>query len=121
VIKWSPLPSTITTSSATPEDHSKRYLASIADDGQLIIWQIPEYPSSRPRNGSKNSSLGGTASPLKRESVEEGEGDGDDYQFESSSKYLVARFTVVEEKENTQMGAVDWSRDEIEGKVLIAA
>jgi hypothetical protein len=33
----------------------------------------------------------------------------------------VARFTVVEEKENTQMGAVDWSRDEIEGKVLIAA
>jgi hypothetical protein len=124
VIKWSPLPSSISsssTSSATPEDHSKRYLASIADDGQLIIWQIPEYPSSRPRNGSKNSSIGGTASPLKRESVEEGEGDGDDYQFESSSKYLVARFTVVEDNENTRMGAVDWSRDEIEGRVLIAA
>jgi hypothetical protein len=33
----------------------------------------------------------------------------------------VAKFTVVEEKENTQMGAVDWSRDEIEGRVLIAA
>jgi len=115
VIKWSPLPSSST--SPTTEDHSKRYLASIADDGQLIIWQIPEYPPSRPRNGSKNSSIGGTASPLKRESVDE----GDDYQFESTSRYLVARFTVVEDNENTQMGAVDWSRDEIEGRVLVAA
>ena len=53
--------------------------------------------------------------------MDEGEGEGDDYQFETSSKYLVARFTVVEDNENTRMGAVDWSADEIEGRVLIAA
>ena len=82
---------------------------------------MPEYPSPRPRNGSKNSSIGGTASPLKWDSVDEGGGEGDDYQFETSSKYLVARFTVVEDNENTRMGAVDWSADEIEGRVLIAA
>lgn len=131
VIRWSPLRSSSSSSSSTnvtnlnsntntnTNTDQERYLASIADDGHLIIWKM-EYPTSKPRTGSKNSSIG-SASPLKRESTIE-EGEGDDYQFESTaSVHIVHRFVVVGDSENTRMGAVDWGRDLIEGKVLIAA
>lgn len=86
-----------------------------------MIWQLPEYPTHRARNGSKNSSISiGSASPLKREEREDTVVLGD-YQFDQTPPYLVEKFTVVGDSDNTRMGAVDWARDEIEGKVLIAA
>jgi hypothetical protein len=88
----------------------------------LIIWKLPEYPQSAPRNASKlSSSTGGvgSASPMKRE--ERDSTVGDDYQFEASTPYLITRWQVVGDSDNTRMGAVDWGKDEIKGKVLVAA
>jgi len=49
------------------------------------------------------------------------DGDGDDYQFEKESRYLVHKFLVVGDSEHIDLRAVDWSKDQIEGKMLIAA
>jgi hypothetical protein len=112
---------------------TNRYLASIADDGQLMIWQLPEYPQPRNRNTGSNANSvsngaggggGGSTSPVKRERDRDGTSTssvGEDYQFEIVARHLVHKWQVVDESPNTRMSALDWSKDEIEGELLIAA
>jgi WD40 repeat protein len=115
-IKWSPphLP------------NSQRYLASIADDGQLLVWRLPEYPEAFDKKSTASTGTGaggGSASPFKRE--REGSGSGDDYQFDATPKHLVCKWQVVDESEseNQRMctNALGWSQDQVDGKVLLAA
>jgi transducin (beta)-like 1 len=108
LVKWSPphlhpLPSS-----------NQRYLASVADDGQLMIWQMPIYPLAR----YKSSSVG-SASPLKREDRDSTVGD--DYQFEAAAKHLVCKWQVVDEGTDQRLLALDWCKDKLEGKMLLAA
>lgn len=108
-IQWSPahlhpLPSS-----------NQRYLASIADDGCLMVWEMPTYPLAR----HKSSSVG-SASPSKR--TDRDSTVGDDYQFEAAAKYLVCKWKVVEEgKSDMVMLALDWCKDKVEGEMLLAA
>ena len=109
-IQWSPahlhpLPSS-----------NQRYLASIADDGCLMVWEMPIYPLAR----HKSSSVG-SASPSKR--TDRDSTVGDDYQFEVAARHSICRWKVVDEDDKTDMVmlALDWCKDKIEGKMLLAA
>lgn len=106
LIKWAP-PSTSTTAAT-------RYLASVADDGKLMVWQMPKYPESRVRDKDAAGVKGSrSVSPLKH--------DGDDYQFGAMEEGLVIKWQVVDESENKRMNSLDWSNDRGDGRLLLAA
>lgn len=113
LIKWAP------SSSTNGNDGvASRYLASIADDGKLIVWQMPKYPESRTRSKSTTKSSR-SASPLKH--GDGSGGGGDDYQFGVMEEGLVVKWQVVDQSENMRMNSLDWSKDRIDGRLLLAA
>ena len=105
-IKWSPPQPGI-----APH---QRLLASVSDDGNVMVWRLPTYPDDR---GTHSRSL----SPIKaaKESSE------DDY-FQSAGavlgiEYCVNRVSVVTGSENRRMDTVEWSSACREGHMILAA
>lgn len=116
-IKWSPpLPD-------TPAEN--RLLASVSDDGFVLIWKLPNYPAERGRMGSRSASPSKTASTPGIPPVPTGKED-DDY-FEKQGKkgregieYCIARLCVVS-AENKRLNTLEWSPACTEGRMLLAA
>lgn len=114
-IKWSPAPAPApgpgsNQSQNQTETLSRRYLASVSDDGRLMVWQMDRYPHLR--GGTKSS---GSVSPSKKDAAE----DGDDYF--GLEEHLVVKWQVVEASENKRMNALEWSPERADGRMLLAA
>ena len=56
-VKWSPVPvpsasSLSTSTSSTQTSKANHLLASVSDDGYLMVWRMPSYPSERASTGT---------------------------------------------------------------------
>lgn len=107
-VKWSPR------QTGVPDHH--RLLASVADDGTIMIWKLPHYPTDR---GTASRSL--SPSKLSREK----EPSADDFlqvTVAPGSEYCRNRLQVVNsEMENKRMNTLEWSPNCREGHMIVAA
>lgn len=105
-IKWSP-----------PQpggSQVKRLLASVSDDGNVMIWQLPNYPDDRGTHSRSQS-------PVK--AVKE-QSEDDYFQWESAGlgiDHCVNRLAVVTGSENRRMDTLEWSPACREGRMILAA
>lgn len=106
-IKWSP---------ARPGlSPLERLLASVSDDGNVMVWRLPIYPDDR---GTHSRSL----SPVKLAK----EALSDDDYFQNGGAILgidhcVNRLAVVTGSENRRMDTVEWSPACRDGRMILAA
>ena len=105
-IKWSPAHLGVAP--------TQRLLASVSDDGNVMIWRLPAYPEDR---GTHSRSL----SPIKT-----AKDLGEDDYFQNGgavfgSDYCVNRLAVVTGSENRRMDTVEWSPECKDGKMILAA
>lgn len=101
-------------------------MASIADDGKLIIWEMTTYPDRL--SGTKSAA--GSLSPSKH--------DGEDYNFdadlskkekerkrerekEKETLRPVMEWLVVDGSKDKRMVALEWSPEYHEDRMLVAA
>lgn len=123
-VKWSPSSSIPSSSSSPSPSSSQRYLASVGDDGKLMVWQMDKYPQHR-RDRDKKWSR--SVSPVKRDRDTNNAGsDPDDDYFTGTggggdNKHLVVSWQVVEGSENKRMSALEWSPERTDGRMLLAA
>lgn len=124
LIRWSPIHHKPDGSLARPRG---KYLASVADDGRLIIWEMDKYPLQRSGSSTRSSapSRSGSVSPMKHDA-------GEDYDFdtpdggggskkEKMGKNVVVEWLVVDKSKDKRMVALEWSPEYNEKRMLIAA
>ncbi|WWC88859.1 uncharacterized protein L201_003774 [Kwoniella dendrophila CBS 6074] len=99
-IKWSP--------SQPNKPVSSRLLASVSDDGYLMIWKLPHYPELSNRVNTSRSQ-----SPQK--STKDGkEGSAEDDYFGGGTPvpgvdHCLHRLNVISNSANTRMNTLEWS------------
>ncbi|TXT13447.1 hypothetical protein VHUM_00814 [Vanrija humicola] len=104
-VKWSP-PQAGGTERA-------RLLASVSDDGTIMIWKLPHYPADR---GTVSRSLSPSKQPKDRET------DDDFLVVAPGSEYCINRLAVVSGgTENKRMSTLEWSPVSREGRMIVAA
>ncbi|BEI82929.1 hypothetical protein CcaverHIS002_0307970 [Cutaneotrichosporon cavernicola] len=107
-VKWSP---------ARPgEGDQQRLLASVSDDGSIMIWKLPHYPADR---GTVSRSLSPSKQPREKE-------PSTDEFFQMTvlpgSEYCVNRLQVVNSStDNKRMNTVEWGPTCKDGRMIIAA
>ncbi|WWC70532.1 uncharacterized protein I206_104483 [Kwoniella pini CBS 10737] len=106
-IKWSPV--------QPDKPVTARLLASVSDDGNVMIWKLPSYPELSTRNGASRS-----LSPQKAK-----EGSAEDDYFGGGTPvpgvdHCLHRLTVVNGSENKRMNTLEWSNGQ-NGRMLLAA
>lgn len=126
-ISWSPsqLRSSSTSTTMVSVPPESRLLASVSDDGYLLVWRLPSYPAERGRLGSRSASpvksagtpnVGHATLPDNNEDYFEGQGK----KGKEGIEYCVARFCVVD-VENKRLSALEWSPACTEGNMILAA
>ncbi|ORY27896.1 WD40-repeat-containing domain protein [Naematelia encephala] len=109
-VKWSP---------ARPGHGTEsRLLASVADDGNIMIWKLPAYPDDRGTGSNSRST-----SPQKQNHKDSSE---DDYFGEGKwfggIEHCVQKLQVVSgDMENKRMDTLDWSPMCKDGRMIVAA
>lgn len=139
-VKWSPL--------QPGQSAHDRLLASVADDGNLMIWRLPHYPddasahsrsisptrllttntNTNTNNSTSTSvSTSGRDGDKKDKEKEKDIGSDEDY-FQDTTKgvlgieHCIQRLQVVGgEVENKRMDVVEWSPFAKEGRMIVAA
>lgn len=107
-VKWSP------PLAGVPTHH--RLLASASDDGNIMIWKLPQYPVDR---GTVSRSLSPSKQPREKE-----QSSDDFFQVTVSpgSEYCVSRLSVVTGgTENKRMNTLEWSPHCREDYMVVAA
>ncbi|KAL1408418.1 hypothetical protein Q8F55_005230 [Vanrija albida] len=104
-VKWSPPQSEGT--------ERPRLLASVSDDGTIMIWKLPHYPADR---GTVSRSLSPSKQPKDRET------DDDFLVVAPGSEYCINRLAVVNGgTENKRMSTLEWSPSSRDGRMIVAA
>ncbi|WOO77786.1 F-box-like/WD repeat-containing protein TBL1XR1-B [Vanrija pseudolonga] len=104
-VKWSPPQSGGT--------ERARLLASVSDDGTIMVWKLPHYPADR---GTVSRSLSPSKQPKDRES------DDDFLVVAPGSEYCINRLAVVSGgTENKRMSTLEWSPASRDGRMIVAA
>ena len=115
-VKWAPAAGGNDSVDSKPvpgqADPRSRLLASVSDDGNLIVWKLPSYPTQS-NAGSRS------ASPVKANVTD------DDYFVQqavsASSEHIVHKLVVVDDGiENRRMSTLEWCRTSA-GRLLVAA
>jgi transducin (beta)-like 1 len=107
-VKWSP--------PRHGEGDQQRLLASVSDDGTIMIWKLPHYPADR---GTVSRSLSPSKQPREKESSVD-----DFFQMTvlPGSEYCVNRLQVVSSStDNKRMSTVEWGPTCKDGRMIIAA
>lgn len=107
-VKWSP--------PRDDEGDHQRLLASVSDDGSIMIWKLPHYPADR---GTVSRSLSPSKQPREKESSVD-----DFFQMTVSpgSEYCVNRLQVVSNStDNKRMSTLEWGPTCKDGRMIIAA
>ncbi|KLT40000.1 WD40 repeat-like protein [Cutaneotrichosporon oleaginosum] len=107
-VKWSP--------PRRAEGDQQRLLASVSDDGTIMIWKLPHYPADR---GTASRSLSPSKQPREKESSVD-----DFFQMTvlQGNEYCVNRLQVVSSNtENKRMSTVEWGPSCRDGRMIIAA
>lgn len=120
-VAWSPAPEKAQSRAQVAET---RLLASVSDDGFLMIWRLPSYPSER-RTSSRSMS------PVKGRVKDEDEAFLDSFGSTANAaaagakvEGLVRKIRVVDpETENKRMSVLEWSplAGKEDGRMLVAA
>lgn len=107
-VKWSPpLP--------TDKKGGSRLLASVADDGCIMIWKLPQYPVDR-------GTVSRSQSPNKQSKERELPDDIFQLTVAPGSEYCVNRLHVVENViDNKRMNTLEWSPMSRDGRMIVAA
>jgi transducin (beta)-like 1 len=108
-----------------PQSPESRLLASVSDDGYVLVWKLPSYPAERGRLGSRSASPVKSGTPNvgnvilpKEENEDYFEGQGK--KGKEGIEFCVARLCVVD-AENKRLNALEWSPACREGMMLLAA
>lgn len=105
-VQWSP------PTSSTEE----RLLASVSDDGTIMIWKLPNYPTDR---GTVSRSLSPSKQPREKELSSD---EIRQVTVAHDSEYCINRLVVVNGgTENKRMNTLAWSPSCRDGQMIIAA
>ncbi|WVR06163.1 hypothetical protein IAU60_003193 [Kwoniella sp. DSM 27419] len=109
-VKWSP--------AEAGKPVTSRLLASVSDDGNCMIWKLPNYPEPvMPSTSTGSRSM----SPVKGR-----DGSGEDDYFTNGTPvpgadHCLHRLNVVSNSDNKRMNTLEWSPACAEGRMLLAA
>lgn len=108
-VKWSPPPA------GTDKRGVTRLLASVADDGCIMIWKLPQYPADR-------GTVSRSQSPNKQSKEREVPDDIFQLTVAPGSEYCLNRLHVVENAtDNKRMNTLEWSPTCRDGRMIVAA
>lgn len=107
-VLWSP--------AETDTNFQQRLLASVSDDGTIMIWRLPYYPADR---GTVSRSMSPSKQPREKEQSFE---DYPQVIVSPGSEYCVNRLVVVDGgTENKRMNTLAWSPMCKDGRMIVAA
>jgi WD40 repeat protein len=107
-VQWSPAQP-----GASAQD---RLLASVSDDGTIMIWKLPHYPADR---GTVSRSMSPSKQPREKELSAE---EFPQVVVSPGSEHCVNRLVVVNGgTENKRMNTLEWSPSCRDGRMIVGA
>ncbi|KAL7424325.1 hypothetical protein Q5752_000007 [Cryptotrichosporon argae] len=113
-VRWAPR----SAAQAQVSGGSERLLASVGDDGYIIIWRLPYYPKERstgsrslsPTKREATASTGGGGTATAAGTPTPGAGTADELWRDglAGSEYCLHRLQVVDGSENKRMSTLEW-------------